>query len=209
MASTPAAPVVLDRSKKSNLFSNLGFINFSGARNQLKLRQNWKVSDRLRVEYGLDVNSNLTVHQPWAGVLLKLDDKEDSWAVDINTDWAHVITPTVDLIPFTNKFSLPVSATLGKNFFTDDAPHFEVGIHNTAVALALLAVSLAAGQKLNLQRKELALFSVGFPVKYRNGLSVPSSLQENVEVDACLGRRGWGLGLDITGLNAVLRLKQN
>lgn len=139
---------------------------------------------------------------------MQLDDKPDSWAAEINTDWGLLATPKVDLLGFTDRASLPISARLGRDFYRDGAPHVELGLHNPIVALALLAVSLATGAPVQIKRREAGGLSAALPIRFRDGREVAHQAQARVELDATLQRVGRGLRLDVHELNPVLRLSQ-
>lgn len=188
----------------------MGFINVSNSLHFLKLRHNWRASDQFRIELGLDycVNNNTT--KPWAGVSLLFDaEKSNGWAVEANTDWAVLCTPRIDIIPFTDKISLPVDARIGRDWYEGGSPHIEVGIHNAVVALALGIIALASKHPIHLKRKEMGGFYASMPMKFRNGAEVPHTLQQRAEIDASLRRDDRGLQLDLHQLNAVLRLRQD
>ena len=133
----------------------------------------------------------------------------DSWAVEINSDWAVLCTPKVELLPFTDKFSLPVDLRIGKDFFNGDKPHVEVGLHNGKVAMALLVLSLVKKLPISVKRKEVGGFSVGVPIKFRDGQQVPHTLLGNTQIDATLNRTDHGLKLQFQQLSALLRLRQD
>ena len=136
-------------------------------------------------------------------------EKPDGWAVEVNTDWAVLCTPKVDLIPFTDRVSLPVDLRLGRDFYNNDAPHVEVGLHNSKVALGLLVVALVTKHPIHVKRKEAGGFSASMPVKFGDGNKVPHHLQTKAEVDATLERNDNGLKLTFHQLNALLRLRQD
>ena len=188
----------------------LGFINLAHASHFLKLRHSWKASDQLRIEFGLNYNISSNQTTPWTGVRLDLADRLEGWAVEANTDMAVVCTPQIDLIPFTDKLSLPIDARLGRDWFNGGQPHIEVGIHNAGVAACLVAVSLATNQPVHLKRKETGGFSVSLPIRFKDGSEVAHTAAARAEIDASLQRReGRGLELEIHQLNAVLRLRQD
>ncbi len=142
---------------------------------------------------------------------MQLDDcANGGWAVEVNTDWAVVQTPRVDLLGFTDAASLPVDLRLGTDFYAGDAPHVEIGIHNGKVTLALLAVSLATGAPIRIKRKEVGGWAVGVPVRFKGAAApVDHTLNTKAEVDATLQRQGRGVKLAFHQLNALLRLRQD
>lgn len=139
---------------------------------------------------------------------MQLDDNKDSWAVEVNTDWALLCTPTVELLPFTDRLSLPVNLRVGKDFYNEGRPHVEVGIENPVIALTLVLASLAAKAPISIKRKEAGGLAVAVPLTFKNGRTVPHEGQARAEVDATVQRRGRGLHLDFHQLNAVLRMRQ-
>lgn len=66
----PPRPDISNSSRKGVLSKAnfLGFLDFSRARNSLKLRKQWDVSKQLTIEAGLDYKVQTDDLQPWAGV---------------------------------------------------------------------------------------------------------------------------------------------
>lgn len=128
--------------------------------------------------------------------------------MEINPDWALLRTPTVDLLPFTKKVSLPVNARIGTDFYNDNKRHFEIGIKNKYVMAGILIVSLATKTppKLNVRRKEIGGLEFSIPVG-SSGEDKRTAVNQSVEVDGSLHRQGSRLLLDIFQLNGVLRTK--
>jgi hypothetical protein len=197
---------------KSSVFSKknfLGFINVADAKHVLKLRHDWKTSDALRLQFGLDLDIKTNTTKPWAGARLLLDGtKEDSWAVEVNTDWGVVYTPRFDIIPFTDKLSIPIDLCLGKDFYKDGAPHVGVGMHNTKVGLLLLAANLLARQPVRIERKETGGFYMKMPLQFRDGSKVAHTLQTRAEIDATLNLQE-AVKLKFHEINPILRLRQD
>lgn len=212
-ASTISAPPRPDRKTWLSRGRFPGFIDASNAFHHLKLRHNWKASDQLRIEFGLDYCINTNASKPWAGISMLLDGSDpEGWAAVVNSDLAVVCTPKLDLIPFTDRISLPVSARVGRDWFTDrvhGAPHMDLSIHNPFVAAVLAVVALAAKKPIHLERKEVGGLCLSVPITFKDGRQVPHSLQSRAEVDASLQAHGRGLTLNLHQLNAVLRLKQD
>lgn len=133
---------------------------------------------------------------------------EDSWAVEVNTDWGVVYTPKFDLIPFTDKISIPIDLCLGKDFYRDGAPHVGVGMHNAKVGLLLLAATVIARQPIRVERKEAGGFYMSMPIQFKDGRKVPHTLQTKAEVDATLNLKE-EVKLNFHEINAILRLRQD
>lgn len=188
----------------------LGFIDISRATHFLKLRQDWKASDKFKIELGADFDVTNNFTRPWAGIRLQLHgDGSAGWAVEVNTDWCVVCTPKVDLIPFTDRLSLPVDLRVGKDFYNNDSLHLEAGIHNTKASLLLLGLALASRKPIHIKRKEVGVFSFGLPMRLKNGKTIPYTAQPGMELDTTLERKDGGLRLDFHQLNAVIRLRQD
>jgi hypothetical protein len=189
----------------------LGFINVADAKHVFKLRHDWKTSDALRLQLGLDFDVKTNVTKPWAGARLLLNgSKEDSWAVEVNTDWGVLYTPTFDIIPkpFSDKLSIPIDLCLGKDFYKNGAPHVGVGMHNGKVGLLLLAATLIARQPIRVERKEAGGFYIKMPIQFRDGANVPHTLQSKAEIDATLNVKE-EVKLTFHEINAILRLRQD
>jgi len=205
-----AAPLRPTESKASFLSKKnfLGFINVADAKHVLKLRHCWKTSDALRLQMGLDFDVQTNITKPWAGARLLLDgNKEDSWAVEVNTDWGVLYTPKFGIIPFTDKLSIPIDLCLGKDFYKNGAPHVGVGMHNAKVGLLLLAATLIARQPIRVERKETGGFYMKMPIQFRDGAKVAHTLQSRAEVDATLNIKE--MELNFHKINAILRLRQD
>lgn len=138
-------------------------------------------------------------------------EKPDGWALEYNTDWAVIQTPTVELIPFTSKLSLPVNARIGTDFYNNNQPHIEVGIKNKYVVIGILAASLALKKpmKIHVKRKEVGGFdwSIPFGKEEPNG-SKSYTAEQKLEIDGSIRREGPRILVDLAQLNPVLRLKQ-
>lgn len=216
-STTPPPPISREQHRSSSFFSSkslLGFIDVSRAVHTLKLRHNWRASNQLRIEIGSDYNIKENHAKPWAGCRLKLsDDGKDTtegWAIECNTDVAYVQTPQVDILPFTERMSIPIDLKIGKAFYNDNQPLLEVGLHNGKVAALLLVAALVKKQPLRLQRKEIGGFSVSVPFKLKGDMkSIPYTLQQRVEIDATLTRDDAGFRLEFDQLNPVLRMWQD
>jgi hypothetical protein len=207
-----AAPPRPAEAKASSIFSKkkfLGFINVADTKHVLKLRHDWKVSDALRLQLGLDFDVKANTTSPWAGARLLLDGvKEDSWAVEVNTDWGVVYTPKFDIVPFTDKISIPIDLCLGRDFYKDGAPHIGVGMHNSKVGLLLLAATLLARQPIRIERKEAGGVYVKMPIQFRDGAKVAHTLQTKAEIDATLNLQE-EVKLKFHEINPILRLRQD
>jgi hypothetical protein len=207
-----AAPPRPVTEAKASIFSRknfLGFINVADARHVLKLRHDWKTSDALRLQLGLDFDIKTNTTRPWAGARLLLDGtKEDSWAVEVNTDWGVVYTPKFDIIPFTDKISIPIDLCLGKDFYKDGAPHVGIGMHNGKVGLLLLAATLLAKQPIRVERKEAGGIYMKMPIQFRDGAKVAHTLQTKAEIDCTLNLQEQAK-LKFHDINAILRLRQD
>lgn len=158
--------------------------------------------------------------KPWVGVRLLQDPQrpDDGWAVEVNTDFAVVQCPTVDLVkPFRslshrlfNKderssekklFEIPVNLKLGTDFFNDNAPHIEIGVKNKAVIFGMLICSLALQKPMaiHVKRKEVGLGS------YDISCCPGTFFSPGVEIDGQLKRQGWQIMIQLDDLVPVLR----
>lgn len=177
----------------------LGIFDVADCQHTLKLRNKWNASDQFTIEIGADCTTSTCT--PWAGVKLLLDkDEPDGWAMEVNTDWALLQSPAVDLCPFTDSFSLPVNARIGTNFYDDNSPHIEIGIKNKAVIITMLVCSLILQKPaaLHVKRKEIGGFDFSVPVS--------KMMASSVEVDASVRRKGWRLLVSFSNMSPVLRL---
>lgn len=139
-------------------------------------------------------------------------EKPEGWALEYNTDWAVIQTPTVELIPFTSKVSLPVNARIGTDFYNNNQPHVEVGIKNKYVVIGILAASLALKKplKIHVKRKEVGGFDWSIPLagkEEQNG-NRSYKAEQKVEIDGSIRREGPRILVDLAQLNPVLRLQQ-
>lgn len=187
--------------------------DFSNARHALKLRQSFKASDKLRIEIGMNIDMKTKEPSPWAGARMLLDGtKEESWAIEVNTDRALLCTPRVDLASFTDRFDLPIDARVGRDFLKDGTskPHFEFGLHNPYAAGALLVVALVAQLPVHIRRRETGGLAFDMPIKVGEDKTVPHTGQARAEIDATIDRKeGFDIQVKVRELNAVLRLRQD
>jgi hypothetical protein len=208
----PPRPLTSERERLSGTGKKrfLGFLNIADSSHFLKLRQCWKASEKLRIEYGVDFNVTQNTTAPWAGVQFQMSGQGPSgWALEMNTDWCVLCTPRVDLLAFTERMSVPVDMKVGKDYYNSDALHLEVGVHNVKVSLALLVLALASKKPIHVKRKEVGVYSFGMPLRLKNGQSIPYTAAQRLEVDGTLQRQGFGISVDIHQLNAMLRLRQD
>lgn len=213
--SVAAPPRPVSTSERERLSGNrkkniLGFLNVADSSHFLKLRQCWKASERLRIEYGVDFNVTRNTTAPWAGVQFQMSGQGSSgWGLEINTDWCVLCTPRIDLLPFTERMSIPVDVKVGKDYYNGDALHLEVGVHNVKASLALLVLALASKKPIHVKRKEVGVYSFGMPLRLKNGESIPYTAEQRLEIDGTMQRKGFGISVDVHQLNAILRLRQN
>ncbi len=119
-----------------------------------------------------------------------------------------VYTPKFDIVPFTDKISIPIGLCLGRDFYKDGAPHIGVGMHNSKVGLLLLAATLLARQPIRIERKEAGGVYVKMPIHFRDGAKVAHTLQTKAEIDATLNLQE-EVKLKFHEINPILRLRQD
>jgi len=142
------------------------------------------------------------------GVCLLLDPEkaDDGWAMEVNTDMAILQFPTKDISPFPSRFSLPVNARIGTNFYEDNSPHVEIGVKNKTVILGLLACSLALQKPMaiHVKRKEVGGYECSVPCNIM-GRGKDGVFQQKVELDGSLRRQGWRLLVKLDEVSPVCR----